>query len=466
MQNHPSSVKIVASLRHFLLKLPKNEADLRFLKSTKRAKWDSMSYCWVLPRSEEILQKLRYHFGERLIWEEEATVDPPVKKDTSEPNELNPRNSGSITHIPENNLQIVKYHHGRIRLLFKYDLKLIALIKRLPLNEWDSINRWWSIAHTEASLAKLIFFCETNHWNYNYIDDIRNLNRKPKPNPDSIPNYQRCPDSYKAKMIVLRYSQNTIDTYCSCFTEFINYFPDRELKDIGKSDIEQFLRYLVEERCISLSYQNQSINAIKFYYEKVMEGPRKTYYLERPRKEHTLPTVLSEQEVAAIINSIDNLKHKCLITLAYSAGLRIGELLNLKPADIDSHRMLIIVRGGKGNKDRVTLLSKKALELLRVYYKENRPFPWLFIGHMGSKYSESSVQAILKAACRKAKIHKHVTMHTLRHSFATHLLENGTDIRYIQELLGHSNPKTTQIYTHITTKGLDQIKSPLDNLNI
>jgi site-specific recombinase XerD len=264
----------------------------------------------------------------------------------------------------------------------------------------------------------------------------------------------------------MRYSKNTVDVYCSCFEEFLNYFPERNVDEIERTDIERYMRYLVEERCISTSYQNQSINAIKFYYEKVMGGKRNVYYIERPRKEHTIPTVLSEEEVRDVIKSIRNLKHKCLIMLTYSTGMRVGELLNLRPEDIDSDRMQVKIRGGKGKKDRVSILSTKMLEVLREYYKVYRPGPWLFVGQMGGKYSEGSAQAILKAACKHAKIKKNVSMHTLRHSFATHLLENGTDLRYIQELLGHSSPKTTQIYTHITTKGMDQLKNPLDKLDI
>jgi integrase/recombinase XerD len=148
----------------------------------------------------------------------------------------------------------------------------------------------------------------------------------------------------------------------------------------------------------------------------------------------------------------------------YSGGLRISEALNLKPADIDSRRMMIHIRSGKGKKDRITLLSGRLLALLREYYRLYKPSGYLFEGQMGGQYSERSAQEVLKVAARKAGITRHVTLHTLRHSFATHLLENGADLRYIQSLLGHSSPKTTQIYTHITTKGFDQIRSPLDNL--
>ena len=176
--------------------------------------------------------------------------------------------------------------------------------------------------------------------------------------------------------------------------------------------------------------------------------------------------MLSEEEVTLILNATQNLKHKALLITIYSAGLRISEVINLKIKDIDSQRMQIRVEQGKGKKDRYTLLSAKNLQLLRKYFIEYKPKIWLFEGANGEMYSKKSIQIMLKKAVDKVGIKKHITVHTLRHSFATHLLEAGTDLRYIQSLLGHANSKTTEIYTHITTKGFDQIKSPLDNLNI
>lgn len=197
-----------------------------------------------------------------------------------------------------------------------------------------------------------------------------------------------------------------------------------------------------------------------------MGGQRKVYFIDRPRREKTLPTVLSEEEIVGILNSIDNTKHKAIIMTIYSAGLRISEVISLKIKDIDSKRMQIRVEQSKGKKDRYTLLSTKALEILRQYFKVYKPKIWLFEGLTGEQYAGRSIQNILKMAVSKTDIKKHVTVHTLRHSFATHLLENGTDLRYIQNLLGHDSSKTTEIYTHVTTKGFDQIKSPLDKLNI
>jgi len=190
--------------------------------------------------------------------------------------------------------------------------------------------------------------------------------------------------------------------------------------------------------------------------------PNTYYELERPRKKKTLPIVLSKDEVKRMISTTKNLKHKCIISTLYSAGLRRSELLNLELGDIDSERMVIHIKDAKGNKDRYTLLSATLLEDLRVYFKQYRPKKYLFEGVGGIPYSTSSVSTIVKRAAKKVKIAKTVTPHTLRHSFATHLLESGTDLRYIQLLLGHNSTKTTEIYTHVSTTNFNSIKNPLD----
>ena len=235
-------------------------------------------------------------------------------------------------------------------------------------------------------------------------------------------------------------------------------------KEITEKEIISFIRYLVDERQVSASYQNQAINAIKFYYEKVLGGVRKFYFIERPQKERPLPVVLSGQEVARLFEVTENLKHKCLLMLIYSAGLRVSEALNMKIKDIDSQRMHVMVRNAKGGKDRHSLLSESLLPLLREYFQLYQPKDYLFEGEKGGTYSSRSAQSVLRQAVGKAKIRKRVTLHTLRHSFATHLLESGTDLRYIQTLLGHNSSKTTEIYTHVSTKALGEIKSPLDSM--
>lgn len=276
-------------------------------------------------------------------------------------------------------------------------------------------------------------------------------------------NKRKCPDEYIDKLQVLRYSRNTVNTYVSMFEEFISYYSDIDLLSINEIDIKNYLKYLLEKKA-SNSHQNQAINAIKFYYEIVLGLPNRYYHIDRPRAEKRLPTVLSVQEIQRLFQAITNIKHKAILITIYSAGLRVSELLELKISDIQSDRKLILVRNSKGNKDRNTILGDKTLDILRQYYKVYRPKGYLFEGSNGGQYSSTSIQKILKKALIIAKVSKPATIHTLRHSFATHLLEKGTNLRYIQTLLGHSSPKTTEIYTKVSTIGISEIINPIDVL--
>ncbi len=277
--------------------------------------------------------------------------------------------------------------------------------------------------------------------------------------------YRTCPEDFFRKLEIKKYSLSTAKTYISFFEKFINYYRGKSLSSIDENDIRNYLQELVKEGR-SHSYLNQAVNSVKFYYEVVMGMPNRFYSIERPRPEHKLPKVISPEEVADLIKHTQNLKHRCIISLLYSAGLRRGELLNLKIDDIDGKRMLIYVNAAKGKRDRVTILSKHVLILLREYFKEYRPKKYLFEGIEGHLYSGTSVVAVIKKAAIKAKIKKAVTPHMLRHSFATHLLENGADLRYIQNLMGHSSSKTTEIYTQVTINHIKGIKSPFDSLNL
>ena len=275
------------------------------------------------------------------------------------------------------------------------------------------------------------------------------------------PGYRCCPEEYLLKLELKKYANNTVKTYVACFEAFINHYKQHELLEINEDLIRKYLQKLIQEGK-SNSYVNQAVNSVKFYYEVVLGMPNRFYSIERPRSESKLPKVISKEEVLAIIKATNNIKHKCIVSLLYSAGLRRSELLNLKITDIDSNRMLIRVESAKGNKDRMTLLSKTILEDLRGYFKEFKPTTWLFEGSKRGRYSGSSVVKIIKRACQKAGIKRNVTPHILRHSFATHLLESGTDLRYIQTILGHSSSKTTEIYTHVAINTFNQIKNPLD----
>jgi integrase/recombinase XerD len=283
------------------------------------------------------------------------------------------------------------------------------------------------------------------------------------------PDFLSCPLAYLEKLALLHYSSRTMRTYHAMLLRFLNSFASHGLEAIYQVTPEQVNQYhlALHQKGHSYTYINQSINAIKFYYTKVLNRLEMGLTeIDRPSKEKKLPKVLSQQEVAAILKASTNLKHRCLLLLLYSGGLRISEVINLKLTDVQSQRNLLLIRGGKGYKDRTTLLSGKLLEELRLYYKQYKPKTWLFEGQDGGPYSVESIRKVFWAALEKAGVKRAATPHTLRHSFATHLLEQGTDLRYIQELLGHNSSKTTEIYTHVTRHGLEKIISPLDRLNI
>ena len=378
----------------------------------------------------------------------------------------------------ENRLNTITLRHlivdnkPMIGLEYRNNPTIQALMSTLDNMQWSDKFSMNYVKDCKANLDKIYKIFKGVAWvngRYFFKDKPINLNID-EPNYSSYKQkrskYSRkCPDEYIEKLQVLRYSKNTLHTYVSMFEEFINYYAEKDLLSIDENDIRDFLTHLVE-RGVSYSYQNQSINAIKFYYEIVLGLPNRYYHIDRPRKQERLPLVLSVEEVQQLISLTTNIKHKAILMCIYSAGLRMSELLNLKLTDILSDRKLILVRNGKGKKDRTTLLGTKTLEILRVYYLEYKPEEYLFEGQKGGKYSATSVQRVFKKALSLAKIRKPATVHTLRHSFATHLLEKGTNLRYIQTLLGHSSPKTTEIYTRVSTVDIEDIKNPIDFLDV
>jgi len=359
--------------------------------------------------------------------------------------------------------------HKQIGLQYYAHKVLDALVKELPGVQWSQEYQMAYIPNNKQNLNitfekfRGVAWVNCQHFfpnrPVNYGNEDLNMSwfykRKIKKG------HRVCPSAYLQKLMLRRYAKNTATTYVSCFEAFINYYKDMEIELLNEQDIRIYLQGLVEQGKSS-SYLNQAVNSIKFYYESVLEMPNRFYAIERPRKEHRLPIVLSKQAIKSMIDQTNNLKHKCIIGLLYSAGLRRGELLNLKISDIDSDRMLIRIEQSKGNKDRYTLLSSAILPELRKYYKYCLPQQYLFEGPKGGKYSGESVEKIVKKAALRAGIKSRVVPHILRHSFATHLLEDGTDIRYIQVLLGHSSSKTTEIYTHVAVKNFQKIKNPLD----
>ena len=271
--------------------------------------------------------------------------------------------------------------------------------------------------------------------------------------------------SFKNYMNFRRYSQNTIKTYADALEVFFRFYKDQAPESLNIEDIINFNISYILKKNLSASYQNQVINAIKLFYRNRFNRAMEVDFIQRPRREKRLPNVLSKNEVKSILEAPTNLKHRAMLSLIYACGLRRSELLNLTLKDILSDRNLLFIRQSKGKKDRVVPISIKLIEMLRDYYKAFKPKTWLFEGQFpNTKYSEKSLENVLKQSITKAKITKKVSLHWLRHSYATHLLESGTDLRYIQELLGHSSSRTTELYTHVSTRNLQQIRSPFDDL--
>lgn len=269
---------------------------------------------------------------------------------------------------------------------------------------------------------------------------------------------------FRQLLEVKRYSPNSINTYVNAFRQSLMYFQESDVDILTERQIEQHINHQVTERNISISYQKQMVASIKFWYISVLGKKMKLDYLYPDRSEFKIPVVFSQADIQTILNACENTKHKATLATIYSCGLRLSELVNLRIQDIDSTAMTVTIRQSKNNRDRMVVLSEKLLVLLREYFVQYEPEEYLFEGQSGGKYSDRSVQQVLKQTLVKASINKEGSVHTLRHSYATHLIEQGTDIRFVQELLGHKNIKTTMIYTHLTDMAKRKIKSPLDNL--
>lgn len=351
---------------------------------------------------------------------------------------------------------------------FEKDFEFISKVKKFGA-KWSATKRSWYMVENQFvpdDFLKLM----NGFAKVDYADIKKSINEiktdVPKNNKPEMPvHIAEKIEKFKIWLKHKRYSESTIDTYTDSARQFLIYYKDREIRSLDNDDIIKYVHEHIIKNKLSFSYQNQLVNAVKLFFREVEKSKIEIDKIERPRRQYKLPNVLSKQEVKSILTVHRNSKHRAMLSLIYACGLRRGELINLKPADIDSKRNLLIIRNAKGRRDRVAPISDKIIEMLREYYILYKPKVWLFEGQKaGESYSEQSLQSVLKQAVVKCNIKKPVTLHWLRHSYATHLLENGTDLRYIQELLGHKSSRTTEIYTHVSTKNLRNIKSPFDDL--
>jgi site-specific recombinase XerD len=346
---------------------------------------------------------------------------------------------------------------------FDYDEVVIRKMNTIPGSRWNPKRKYWTFENNYSNLA--LFLEMFKHKYLLFESRIKDFTA-----PELIANYFNSYylPQFEKKLKLKGYSQNSIKAYLNHNKSFIKYIK-KDLFRIEMSDVNDYVLYLLEELNNTHSYANQFISAFKTFNNLILELDGINNKLFRPKKKKKLPKVLNKTEVKDIISAVDNLKHQLILILTYSAGLRVSEVVKLKISDIDSNRMLIYIRSAKGYKDRYTLLSKSALNKLRLYLKafqvHKYDAQWLFPGQDKDKHlSKRSAQKIFKRACRQAGINKEVGIHSLRHSFATHLLEQGVDLRYIQNLLGHKSSTTTEIYTHVSNKNLIEITNPFDKL--
>lgn len=391
-----------------------------------------------------------------------------------------------------------RVHRGKERLFleYPYSISINNLLRKIPGCSWSQTQKQWHLPLDEASYQQLCASIEgvaliNDQPLKEYLQKLRSANTTvpvPSPateKPGSVKQSARVSiagpgkiaavnrhvlPAFKQQLVLKAYSPSTLTTYLSEMTQFLMTIKNHPADEFTPQRIRDYLQYCFEVLHLRENTLHSRINSLKFYFEQVLKKEKFFWEVPRPKKPFQLPKLLNELELARLFNALQNKKHKAMLFTAYSAGLRVSEIVQLRIQDIDSRRMQICVERAKGKKDRYVNLSPVLLDILRTYLKEYRPAPkhYLFEPEVGqgrqAPYATRSVQQIFSAAKNKAGILKEVGIHSLRHSFATHLLDKGTDIRYIKDLLGHFNIKTTERYLHVSKKQLVNIISPFDDL--
>jgi integrase len=333
---HSSDVSIEVAGRKIFLKMPMNQTDIQFLRSIRYSRWNKKQYVWEFTNYPGNLDLLQSYFKQRITHFEVHATEIDLGE-------------GDKRVVENRQFVVIKSPNGRMKIIFGYNKAISDEIKKLPLSRWDAKNQWWTLPYSDNYLHKIKELAIARKFEFIYEEESKKTDRTPRLKVKNVNHYKQCPVEYLAKLQELRYSTNTQTSYKNAFEEFINYHHKTDIDYITEPMIIAFLRYLVMERSVSESYQNIMINAIKFYYERVLGGQRKIYLVERPLRETRLPVVLSTSEITAILTNTLNIKHKALLMVINSAGLRISEALELKINDIDSDRMQIRIADAKGN---------------------------------------------------------------------------------------------------------------------
>ena len=349
---------------------------------------------------------------------------------------------------------IIGKHHDKdvIFVYFPYNLLLKDELKgKFSSAKWSVSYKCWYLPDTNA-IRKEIGMLPKTEVGKAVISKIHPINLAALKRMHEL-------------LLLKAYSPNTIKTYCIEFSQLLYLLKDTSVDSLTSERLRSYFLYCVTKLKLSENIIHSRMNAIKFYFEQVLH--RDKFFFEeipRPQKKSSLPKVISKNDIVKIFAQVKNPKHLLMLKLCYGMGLRVSEIVNLKISDIDSGRMLVHIENAKGKKDRYVVLPSSILDDLRNYYRTYRPKKYLFEGQYGGQYAIRSVQAVFKSAMQRAKVNKSVGIHGLRHSYATHLLEAGTDMVFIQKLLGHKDIKTTEIYAKVSNRQLNKIKSPLDDL--
>lgn len=456
--DHPA-VRI--DLRSGLLRifLSYDTVAIEFLKTLQRAFWHPDQKCWIVKGSVENLNLLIDRFGVDAFQGRLSKIRHVLQ--------ANIRPLGLISISP------FKLDRNYLIVDLAWDYKAIGLIKRVPGRRYHKGERCWLIPSTQHAVACLEQLCKRD--NFQLVKELGEEKLRPAPKVSSKkPDQKWFAGLAAAEALILEeyadslfrqyYSYNTIKTYVRYFRHFLQHHGSKRIMKLEKGALINYFDIWVQKKVADSSI-NQVINAIKYYYEKVLGRPKMKFDWARPRKRTRLPEVMSRGEVRQLLSQVKNPKHLALLMTTYATGLRASEVTRLRLSDLSPERGTIRVIRGKGNRDRTVMLSPELWPILSAYIEKYKPKEWLFEGRdPGESYAVRSLQSIVQKARKKAGLRKTISTHTLRHSFATHLLESGTDVRLIQELLGHANIETTLRYTHVSARQLSKVVSPLDDL--
>jgi len=366
-------------------------------------------------------------------------------------------------------------HRGKDWILLQFDPNTdwTRRIKAVPGRKWTETHRGWLVPDTPENrkLCKLAPIDNKTKIPFTKKPDTKPRTVKTSQEPRSELSHENnlALEKFLQELTLMAYSPSTIKTYRHEFMQLLKLLKKKPASELTIDELRRYMTYAMKEEGLNENSAHSRLNALKFYYEQVLKKEKFFWEIPRPKKPQQLPRMFSQSEISSIINKTDNLKHKVMLMLAYSAGLRVSEVVSLKTWQIDSKRRCIHVEHAKGKKDRITPLSPVLLVMLRKYASEYKPNPrgYLFEGQIkGMPYSKRSLQEVIGAAKEKASVIRPGSIHALRHSFATHLMEKGTDVTIIQKLLGHNDLKTTLRYLHATNKDILNIISPLDSLSL